>query len=97
MNYSSSSPTKGDITLRLDRWKIKQEMNKVSIDTFGELAVLVGVSPQVVSRWFRGGGFTAANLEALCRVLNCTPNDILTFDPNRLAPVANAERELIKG
>jgi len=83
--------------LRLDRWKIKQEMNKVGIDKFADLADLVGVSPQVVSRWFRGGGFTAANLEALCRVLRCTPNDILTFDPNRLAPVANTEQELVRG
>jgi DNA-binding Xre family transcriptional regulator len=77
--------------LRIDRWKVKQEMNQVGIDTFADLADLVGVSPQIVSRWFRGGGFTAANLEALCRVLKCTPNDILTFDPNRLAPVANAQ------
>jgi DNA-binding Xre family transcriptional regulator len=79
--------------LRIDRWKIKQEMNKVGIDTFADLADLVGVSPQIVSRWFRGGGFTAANLEALCRVLRCTPNDILTFDPNRSAPVTEVELE----
>lgn len=78
--------------MRIDRWKVKQQMKVVGIDTFGELADLVGVSPQVVSRWFRGGGSSAANLEVLCRVLRCTPNDILTIDPNQSAPVA--EREL---
>lgn len=83
--------------MRIDRWKIKQEMNRVGIETFADLADLVGVTPQVVSRWFRGGGFTATNLEALCRVLRCTPNDILTFDPNRLAPVANAEPTFASG
>lgn len=79
--------------MRIDRWKVKQEMKRVGIDTFAEFADLVGVSPQIVSRWFRGGGCTVANLEAICRVLKCTPNDILTFDPNRLAPVAETELE----
>lgn len=67
--------------MRIDRWKVKQQMKRVEIDTFAELAGLVDVSPQAVSAWFRGMGFTSETLAALCRVLDCTPNDILTIDP----------------
>lgn len=75
--------------MRIDRWKVKQEMTRMGISTFGELAELVEVTPQTVSGWFRGLGFSSETLATLCRVLDCTPNDILTLDPNALAPVAD--------
>lgn len=82
--------------MRIDRWKVKQQMNRAGIATFGELAERVNVAPQTVSAWFRGMGFSSDTLEALCRELNCTPNDILTLDPiatdapNEVALVADA-------
>jgi len=80
--------TKGAKAMRIDRWKVKQQMKIVGIRTFGELAERVGVSQAAMSAWFRGAAFSSGSLEALLRELQCTPNDILTLDPNRLAPVA---------
>jgi DNA-binding Xre family transcriptional regulator len=75
--------------LRIDRWKVQQQMKRMGIKTFGELANLVGVAPQTLSAWFGARlGFTSETLETLCNVLNCTPNDILTIDPKAVAPVA---------
>lgn len=73
--------------MRIDRWKVRQQMKQVGIDTFRDLAKMVGVSQQTVSAWFGGAGFTSENLTALCYALECEPGDILTLDPNRLAPV----------
>lgn len=73
--------------MRIDRWKVKQQMKRVGIRTFGELAERANVTPQTMSAWFRGTGFTSETLERLCRVLDCTPNDVLTIDP---APKAKA-------
>ena len=79
--------------IRIDRWKVQQQMKHAGIKSFGELAQLVGVAPQTVSAWFGGRlGFTSESLAALCSVLNCTPNDILTIDPKTVAPVAELER-----
>lgn len=74
--------------MRIDRWKVKQQMNRVGIRTFAEFAEQVGVTPTTVSAWFRGMGFSSDTLERICRVLDCTPNDILTLDadPNEDAP-----------
>lgn len=73
--------------MRIDRWKVKQLMRKVGIKTFGELAERIGVSQAAMSAWFRGEAFSSASLESLVRELNCTPNDVLTLDPNQVAPV----------
>lgn len=73
--------------MRIDRWKVKQQMKAVGIRTFGELAERIGVSQAAMSAWFRGEAFSSGSLEALVRELNCTPNDILTLDPNQTAPV----------
>ncbi len=70
--------------VRIERWKVQREMQANGIETFKELAELVGVTPQTMSAWFRGAAFTSQNLEALCRVLKCEPGDILTMDPNRV-------------
>jgi DNA-binding Xre family transcriptional regulator len=79
---------KGMKAMRIDRWKVKQQMKIVGIRTFGELAERVGVSQAAMSAWFRGAAFSSGSLESLLRELQCTPNDILTLDPNLLAPVA---------
>lgn len=78
--------------MRIDRWKVKQQMNRIGIATFGELAQQIGVAPQTLSAWFGARlGFSSDTLETLCRVLDCTPNDVLTIDPvpNSQAPVVH--------
>ena len=77
--------------LRIDRWKVQQQMKRNGIKTFGELADRVGVAQQTMSAWFRGMGFTSETLERLCNVLDCTPNDVLTHDPKPVAPLAELE------
>ena len=77
--------------LRIDRWKVQQLMKRKGIKEFRELAERVGVAPQTVSGWFRGLGFTSETLEALCNVLDCLPNDVLTLDPKPVAPLAALE------
>jgi DNA-binding Xre family transcriptional regulator len=74
--------------VKIERWKVQREMQKKGIETFKDLAAIVGVTPQTVSAWFRGAAFTSQNLEALCLALNCEPGDILTMDPKELALVA---------
>jgi DNA-binding Xre family transcriptional regulator len=77
--------------LRIDRWKVQQQMKRMGIKTFAELAQRVGVTPQTMSGWFRGLGFASETLESLCNILDCTPNDILTLDPKPVAPLAELE------
>ena len=72
--------------MRIDRYKVRQQMSKRGIRTFSELAVRIGVSKQALSRWFGGLSFSSQSLEALCVELECTPNDILTFDQPLSAP-----------
>lgn len=79
--------------MRIDRWKVRQEMERANIGTFRELAEMIGVSQQAVSAWFRGAGFTSENLAALCYALDCQPGDILTLDPNRVAPGVEARAQ----
>ncbi len=73
--------------MQIERWKVQREMKRVRIKTIKELAARIGVSQQTMSAWFRGAAFTSQNLEALCRELQCWPNDVLTLDPNRVASV----------
>jgi DNA-binding Xre family transcriptional regulator len=72
--------------MRIDRYKVRQQMAAVGIRTFSELATKIGVSKQALSGWFSGAAFSSQSLEALCLELECTPNDILTFDTPLEAP-----------
>jgi len=65
-------------------------MLRQEIATFAELARHMGVTRQAISEWFAGGSFSSSSLAALCKILKCTPNDILILedDPNVTAPVA---------
>lgn len=74
--------------MKIDREQVRRRMMHQEIQTFTELADRLGISKQALSAWFRGGPFSSANLAALCRLLQCTPNDILILveDPNALAP-----------
>jgi DNA-binding Xre family transcriptional regulator len=78
-------------TMKLNRFKVLEYMAKSGMDRQKALAERVGVTPQALSGWMNGEAFTLDNLGALCRALNCTPNDILDY-PNlfSLAPATPA-------
>lgn len=67
--------------MRIDRVKILGLMRDRGIANLGDLAELVGVTPQTFSRWFAGTwGPSFDNLESLCRVLDCTVDDLVVYD-----------------
>jgi len=74
--------------MRIDREKVRQLMLRQGFQTFSELAPAVGISRQTLSSWFGGKEFVSGNLNQLCRVLQCTPNDVLAMEdaPKALAP-----------
>lgn len=74
--------------MRIERWKVQREMQRVGIKTYQELAAKAGIAPQTLSAWFRGRPFTSDNLDALCRALECTPDSIITMDPKAKALAA---------
>lgn len=80
--------------MQIDRERVRRLMLKQGIQTFTELATHLGVSKQTLSAWFGGGPFSSVNLNKLCQVLDCTPNDVLVFGeevPNGEAPVLEPE------
>lgn len=74
--------------MKIDREQVRRRMLRQEIQTFTELADRLGISKQALSAWFRGGPFSSNNLAALCKILQCTPNDILILEdgPNVMAP-----------
>lgn len=69
--------------MQIDRAKVKRQMKIVGIKQFAEVATGVGVTRQSLARWFAGDQFSSQSLGALIRVLNCTPNDVLSWDGER--------------
>lgn len=65
--------------LRIDRSKVMHQMGRAGFSTFTALAVAIGVTNQTLSNWFNGDSFSSPNLDALIRVLDCTPNDVLAW------------------
>jgi DNA-binding Xre family transcriptional regulator len=78
--------------MKIDREQVRRRMLRQEIQTFTELADKMGISKQALSQWFKGGPFASTNLAALCKILQCTPNDILILDdaPNVMAPALMA-------
>jgi DNA-binding Xre family transcriptional regulator len=66
--------------MRLDRYKLKQQMKKAGVKSLAEMAKRIDVAPQTLSAWFAGKVFSMQKLELICEVLNCTPNDVLTVE-----------------
>lgn len=77
--------------MRLNRFRVREYMAKRHILRQKDLADKIGVTAQALSGWMNGEPFTLDNLGVLCRVLGCTPNDIL--DPNRVSldPIVRGE------
>ena len=76
--------------MRLDKRKIVGLMRDRGIGSLGDLAESVGVAPQTLSGWLSGYFSPSfANLEKLCQILDCTADDILTYDrPKEMALAA---------
>ena len=70
----------GKIILRLDRIMADR---KISLN---ELSEKVGVTNVNLSKMKTGkiSAIRFSTLEAICRVLNCQPGDILEYDPDAL-------------
>lgn len=69
----------GKIILRLDRVMADRKMS------LNELAEKVGISNVNLSK-IKNGKVSAirfSTLEGICRALNCTPGDILEYDPEK--------------
>jgi putative transcriptional regulator len=71
------------ITINIDVMMAKRKMSA------GELSARVGITPANLSilKNNKAKAVRFSTLEALCRVLECQPGDILAFDPD------NDERE----
>jgi DNA-binding Xre family transcriptional regulator len=76
--------------MKLNRYRVMELMDNAGYKSQTELAEDLGVASNTVSVWLRGGGVPLARLGGLCRLLNCTPNDILVLD----APKTNAPASL---
>lgn len=59
--------------------KVKTQMRKKKVKRFTDLAEEMDTTKQTLSNWFVGGQFSSPNLDALVRVLDCTPNDVLAW------------------
>ena len=57
-------------------WKTMEERN---ISTYA-LIHKHGFNSRTINNLKHNKGFTVDTLERLCKILNCTPNDILSFD-----------------
>lgn len=65
--------------MRIDREKIEKQMRRNRIKRYSDIAKAMEVSDQSISNWFAGGPFSSVSLAALCRALDCSPNDVLVW------------------
>lgn len=65
--------------MRIDRDKVDKRMRRKGFRKFGDLAIAINVGSQALSNWFAGGPFSSVSLAALCRALDCSPNDVLVW------------------
>jgi DNA-binding Xre family transcriptional regulator len=78
--------------MRLNRYRMLELMDNAGYRTQRQLADALGVTRQTMSLWMQGGGFQKDRVADLCRLLDCTPNDILVLDaPKAAAPASILE------
>lgn len=58
--------------------KLWETMEKQNISTYA-LIHKHGFNPRTINNLKHDRGITVDTLEKLCKVLNCTPNDVITF------------------
>lgn len=56
-------------------WKT---LNKKGVTTYA-LINKYGISSATIDRMKKGGGITTAQIDDLCRILDCTPQDIIEY------------------
>ncbi len=67
--------------MKLDTKAVRVLMAQREINTQKELGAAIGISANAVSELFKGHTTPSLNtVGELCRVLGCTPNDILTTE-----------------
>lgn len=75
--------------MKLNRYRVLELMDIAGYRNQTELGERIGVAPNTVSVWMRGGNMPISRLGDLCQALHCTPNDILVLDdPKAAAPVS---------
>lgn len=78
---------------------IKERMEKMGITRY-ELAKRTGLSYPTVMKMYNGSSTAIKfeNLESICKILNCSPNDILIFEKDSPETLYNNvnETELTK-
>lgn len=79
--------------MRIDKAKIKRQMEEANIATFNELGEKTtphGLGVRKMYDLLDGYDWNTQQLYALCNALGCTVTDILSFDLERIAPKAGA-------
>lgn len=79
--------------MRIDKSKIKRQMEAVGILTFNELGEKTtphGLGVRKMYDLLDGYEWNTQQLYALCNVLECSVTDILSFDLERINPKAAA-------
>ena len=63
---------------------IKEVAMDRGITTAYQLQKAAGVQPSLAAKWYRNDleSIGIESLDLLCRVLNCTPNDLLRYEPS---------------
>lgn len=65
----------------IDRWKVQSRMAEKQIPSFTELARRMDMPKQSITVMMQPGrGFKSPTLYKLICVLECTPNDVLTWE-----------------
>lgn len=74
----------GMIKVHAQRWKLLKGLELGRSLTNREIAEVIGVSTNALSRWFSGDvtRFDADVLDALCRYFDCRVGDLLEYVPD---------------
>ena len=79
------------------RLNIKDKLKESGITRY-ELAKRIGVTYQTITTIYKGESTSIKmeNLEAICRELKCTPNDIIISDDPQINRLLTYQKEIIK-
>lgn len=65
--------------------KIKEVAQQRGITTAYQLQKATGAQPNLAAKWYRNDlkSIVIETLNTLCRVLECTPSDLLYYEPEQ--------------
>jgi lambda repressor-like predicted transcriptional regulator len=75
---------------RIDRFKVKQRMEALGIDTFEELAKRAKLSPATLYNALDGYNWRSTTLDAIANALGCSSREITTIDVPEVSPATSA-------